>query len=79
MKQLVKTLLAMLLIAMCLTSDTAQYASQFQGSRFKVQVSEPLLSANSAASAVTGPKPPSWENQKWIPLQVTLPCTYPLP
>ena len=79
MKQFVKTLVAMLLIAMCLTSDTAQYASQVQGSRFKVQVSEPLLSANSAASVNTGQRLQYWENPKWIPLQVTLPCEYPLP
>ena len=66
MKQFVKTLLAMLLIAMCLTSDTAV-------------TSAAPTSARLSNSAVTGPKPPSWENQKWIPLQVTLPCTYPLP
>ena len=66
MKQLVKTLLAMLLIAMCLTSDTAVTSA--------APTSAPLSN-----SAVTGPKFPSWENQRWTPLQVTLPCTYPLP
>jgi len=43
MKQIVKTLSAMLLIAMCLTSDTAQYASQFQGSRLSFALPPPHL------------------------------------
>lgn len=79
MTQLLKAVVVSLVIALSLTSDTASYATQVQSSKFQVPKSEPLLSANSAASAVTGPKPPSWENQKWIPLQVTLPCEYPLP
>ena len=53
MKQVVKMLAAMLLIAICLTSDTASSASQFQVSRFKVQESEPRSSMNSAACVGT--------------------------
>ena len=66
MKQNVKMLVAMLLIAMCLTSDTAVTSAD-------------QTSARLSASVVTGQRLPSWECQKWTPLQVTLPCTSPLP
>lgn len=83
MKQFVKTLAAMLLIALCLTSDTAQCASQFQGSRFKVQVSAKRCSMNSVASVATGQRLPYWENRSCLRQAqargVTPPCGYPLP
>ena len=63
MKQTVKMLLAMLLIAMCLTSDTAATSV--------APTSTPLSNC-----AVTGQRLPSWENQSWTPLEVTLPCEY---
>ena len=66
MKQNVKMLVAMLLIAMCLTSDTAV-------------TSAAPTSARLSNSVVTGQRLPSWECQRWIPLQVALPCEYPLP
>ena len=79
MKQFVKTLAAMLLIALCLTSDTASSATQVQSSKIQVPRSEPLLSASSVGSAATGPRPPSWACPNWTPLQVTLPSESPLP
>ena len=66
MKQFVKTLIAMLLIAMCLTSDTAV-------------TSAAPTSARLPNSVNTGQRLQYWENPKWIPLQVTPPCEYPLP
>ena len=66
MKQFVKTLLAMLLIAICLTSDTAV-------------TSVAPTSACLSNSVNTGQRLQYWENPKWIPLGVTLPCEYPLP
>ena len=63
MKQTVKMLLAMLLIAMCLTSDTASYMTQVQCLKLKVQVSAKRLSVNYAAGGTTGRKLPSWECQ----------------
>ena len=79
MKQVVKMLAAMSLIAICLTSDTASSASQFQVSRFKVQESEPRSSMNSVAFVGTTPKLPSWETASWTPRQSMPPCAYPLP
>ena len=74
MKQFVKTLTAMLLIAMCLTSDTAQSASQFQASRFKVQESAKRLSTSSANSVGTGRRLPYLECRNWTHRPAMLPC-----
>ena len=63
MKQFVKTLVAMLLIAMCLTSDTAV-------------TSAAPTSVHLSNSVNTGQRLPYWENPKWIPFQVTLPSEY---
>lgn len=63
MKQTVKTLAAMLLIALCLTSDTAATSA--------APTSTPL--SNSAA---TGQMPLSLESPNWTPVQVMLPSEY---
>ena len=76
MKQVVKMLAAMSLIAICLTSDTVSSASQFQVSRFKVQECEPHSLMNSVAFVGTTPKLQSWETASWTPRQSTLPCAY---
>lgn len=84
MKQFVKTLTAMLLIALCLTSDTALSASQVQSSKFQVPRSE-LRSSTSFASCVNnGQMPKSWDclsclRQAQAPIIPTLPCTYLMP
>ena len=74
MKQFVKTLTAMLLIALCLTSDTALNASQFKSSKFKVQESARHLSMNSVVFVNTGQRPPSWVYRKSTPPPLTPPC-----
>lgn len=56
MKQFVKTLAAMLLIAMCLTSDTA-LTSTAETAQY--------LSNNSANCESSGQKPKSSEYQNW--------------
>ena len=76
MKQVVKMLSAILLIAICLTSDTASSASQFQVSRFKIQESEQSSSMNSFVCVATGPRLPYWECQSWTPRQSMLPYEY---
>ena len=76
MKRLVKTLSAILLIAMCLTSDTAQSASQFQVSRFKVQESEQCSSMNSFACVASGQRLQYWEFQSLTLRQNMLLCEY---
>lgn len=76
MKRLVKTLSAILLIAMCLTSDTAQSASQFQVSRFKVQESEQSSSINSFACVANGQRLQYWEFQSLTLRQNMLLCEY---
>lgn len=76
MKRLVKTLSAILLIAMCLTSDTAQSASQFQGSRFKVQESEQSSSINSFVCVANGQRLQYWEFQSLTLRQNMLLCEY---
>ena len=70
MKQFVKTLAAMLLIAMCLTSDTALTSTA---------ATAQYLSTNYANCGSSGPRLLYWEHQSWTPLQVTSPCVYPLP
>ena len=70
MKQFVKTLAAMLLIALCLTSDTAASSAA-------------PTSTPSANSVATGQRPPYWENRSCLRQAqargVTPPCGYPLP
>lgn len=61
MKQFVKTLTAMLLIALCLTSDTAA-------------TSVAPTSAPLSNSVNTGQRPPSWEYRKSSPPPLTPPC-----
>ncbi len=79
MKQIVKTLLVMLSIVMCLTSDTASYTTLALSGKYQVLKSEPHSSENSVAFASTTLKPQYWECQNWTPLQVMPPCGYPLP
>ena len=79
MKQLVKTLVAMLLIAMCLTSDTASYATQVQSYKFQVPRSEQSSSMNSSVCVSSGQRLLYWENQRWTPLGVMRPCGSTLP
>ena len=73
MKQIVKTLLVMLSIAMCLTSDTASYATLAPSGKLPVQKIEPRSSKNSVAFVGTTPKPLYWECQNWTPLVPMLP------
>ena len=73
MIQIVKTLTATSLIAMCLTSDTASYATRVASLKLQVPRRAKCLSVNSAAFVNTGQKLQSWEYQRWIPLLVTLP------
>ena len=61
MKQFVKTLTAMLLIALCLTSDTAA-------------TSVAPTSAPLSNSVNTGQRLPSWVYRKSTPLLLTPPC-----
>ena len=73
MTQLLKAVVVSLVIALSLTSDTAQSASQFQVSGFKVQGREQSCSMNSSVCVARGQMPKSWEFQNW-----TLPPVMPL-
>ena len=73
MTQLLKAALVSLVIALSLTSDTAQSASQFQVSGLKVQGSGQSCSMNSSVCVASGQMPKSWELQSW-----TLPPAMPL-
>ena len=79
MKQVVKTLFVMLSIAMCLTSDTALYATQVESGKFQVQRSELRSSENSVACATTTSKPLYWDGLSWTPATSTRPCESLLP
>ena len=70
MTQLLKAVLVSLVIALSLTSDTA-LTSTAETAKY--------LSTSSASCESSGQRPRYWEYRSWTPLEVTLPCEYPLP
>lgn len=69
-----KAVLASLVIALSLTSDTASSVTQVQGSKVQVtKVKEPSCSTNSFVCASTGQRPRYLACQSWTLPLLTLP------